>query len=106
MSECEYCKCDMEGESLEDRYAIESMVDNVFIYNWCECGKHTIYEINFCPMCGRRLKGEDEENYQGSYVRYQHRWTDLRDFLKKYRDEKCENYDRDSLRTLLCCFVD
>lgn len=53
---CEYCKQDMEGKSIENRYAIETMVDDIFLYNWCECGRHTVDEINYCPMCGRKLK--------------------------------------------------
>lgn len=55
---CEYCKEDMQGKPIEDKFAIETMVDDVFLYNWCECGRHTIDEINFCPMCGRNLKME------------------------------------------------
>jgi len=54
-AECEYCKQDMEGKSIENRYAIETMVDDIFLYNWCECGRHTVAEINYCPMCGRKL---------------------------------------------------
>lgn len=59
--ECEYCKEDMEGKSIEDRFAIETMVDDVFIYNWCECGRHTVIRINYCPMCGRKLDDEQKE---------------------------------------------
>jgi hypothetical protein len=56
--ECEYCKHDMEGKSIEDKYTIETMVDDVFLYNWCRCGAHTVDRIYYCPMCGRKL---DEE---------------------------------------------
>lgn len=48
---CEYCKEDMEGKPIENRYAIETMVDDVFLYAWCDCGKHTVARINYCPMC-------------------------------------------------------
>lgn len=58
-NECEYCRHDMQGKNIEDRFAIDGLVDDSLLYNWCECGRHTIYEINFCPMCGRKLK-EDE----------------------------------------------
>lgn len=54
--ECKYCKENMQGEPIEDRYAIETMIDGIFIYNWCECGKKTIFKINYCPMCGRKLE--------------------------------------------------
>lgn len=57
-NECEYCKENMEGKYVEDRYSIETMVDDTFIYNWCECGRHTVIKINYCPMCGRNLKDE------------------------------------------------
>ena len=59
--ECEYCKENMEGEFIAE-YGIETMVDDVFIYNWCECGRHHIIRINYCPMCGRKL---DEESKEG-----------------------------------------
>lgn len=52
---CKYCKEDMEGKAIEKRYAIETMVDDVFLYAWCKCGRHTVAEIKYCPMCGRRL---------------------------------------------------
>ena len=48
---CEYCKNDMEGKPLEDRYTIESIVDNTFLYCYCKCGCHTVVKINYCPMC-------------------------------------------------------
>lgn len=52
---CKYCKEDMEGKSIEKRYAIETMVDDIFLYAWCKCGRHTVAEIKYCPMCGRKL---------------------------------------------------
>lgn len=58
---CKYCKGDMEGKPIENRYAIETMVDDIFLYNWCECGRHTVDEINYCPMCGRYLKDKEEK---------------------------------------------
>lgn len=48
------------GKYIEDKYAIETMVDDIFLYSWCECGRHTVAEINFCPMCGRDLREEDK----------------------------------------------
>ena len=53
--ECEYCKEDMEGKPIEDKLSIDTMVDDIFIYNWCDCGRHTVIEISYCPMCGRKL---------------------------------------------------
>ena len=52
---CEYCKEDMEGKAIENRFSIETMVDDVFLYAWCNCGLRTVAEINYCPMCGRKL---------------------------------------------------
>ena len=53
--DCEYCKEDMEGKPIEDKLSIDTMVDDIFIYNWCDCGRHTVIEISYCPMCGRKL---------------------------------------------------
>ena len=52
---CEYCKEDMESKSISNKYAIETIVDGEFLYNYCECGLHTVVKINYCPMCGRKL---------------------------------------------------
>jgi len=60
MSECKYCKGDMNGEYIESRYAIDIMCDDLFLYCWCDCGKKTVIRINYCPMCGRKF-GEDNE---------------------------------------------
>lgn len=62
--ECEYCKHDMDGKSIEDKYLIETMVDDIFLYNWCKCGAHTIDRIYYCPMCGRKLDEGDEDGRQ------------------------------------------
>lgn len=53
--ECEYCKDDMQGKPIENRYAIETIVDDCFLYAYCDCGRHTVVPIHFCPMCGRKL---------------------------------------------------
>ena len=54
---CKYCKENMEGQPIpgEGEIAIETIVDDVFIYDYCDCGKHTVKKINYCPMCGRKL---------------------------------------------------
>lgn len=53
---CEYCKNNMEGQPLNiDWNSIELIVDNCFLYAYCDCGYRNITEINYCPMCGRKL---------------------------------------------------
>lgn len=59
MEECKYCQArgPMEGEMITDyTSAIDIMVDGVFLYAWCGCGTRVIKEINYCPMCGRKLE--------------------------------------------------
>lgn len=41
-----------------------------------------------------------KDNCKG--IEAQHRWVHLREFLKKYRNEKIESYGPGSERTLLC----
>ena len=57
---CEFCKNQFEegNKSIEDRYDIELQVDGDVLYAWCSCGRRTVAEINFCPMCGRDLRSE------------------------------------------------
>lgn len=54
---CEFCKnkVDMGNNPIEDRYGIDLLIDGEFIYAWCECGRKVVKEINYCPMCGRKL---------------------------------------------------
>ncbi len=52
---CEYCKEDMESKPISKKYVIETIVDGKFLYNYCDCGLHTVVEIKYCPMCGRKL---------------------------------------------------
>ena len=53
---CEYCKNNMKGKSLNPKWkCIDFIVDNSFLYAYCNCGYHNIAEINYCPMCGRKL---------------------------------------------------
>ena len=55
---CDFCKEDMEGKSLpvEGEHSIDTFIDDIFLYEYCECGRRTVKEINYCPMCGRKLK--------------------------------------------------
>lgn len=63
---CKYCKGEFIGENpistLGNDCGIDSIVEDEFLYNFCNCGIKSIVKINFCPMCGRRLpqppKGE------------------------------------------------
>ena len=56
---CEYCKGEFIGENpivtLGNDCGIDSIVEDDFLYNFCNCGTKSVVEINFCPMCGRRL---------------------------------------------------
>jgi uncharacterized OB-fold protein len=56
---CEYC----EGKELdskpiteyEEGFSQEVQIDDGLIYIYCECGRHLVTRINYCPMCGRKL---------------------------------------------------
>lgn len=59
---CEFCeKDDLESKPVSEQFSftpgIETIVDDVFLYNYCNCGRHTVLRIHYCPMCGRRLDG-------------------------------------------------
>lgn len=56
---CEFCeKENMENKMLVDKYAIDLQIDNEFLYAWCKCGRKVVIEVNYCPMCGRDLRSE------------------------------------------------
>ena len=50
---CKYCKEEMKGKPLEvdGASAIETIIDNSFLYEYCKCGCHTVKSIKYCPMC-------------------------------------------------------
>ena len=52
---CEYCKENMKSKAIEDKYSIEIIISENFLYLYCNCGRHVVAEIKYCPMCGRRL---------------------------------------------------
>ena len=56
---CKYCKGEFIGENpivtLGNDCGIDSIVEDEFLYNFCNCGTKSIVKINFCPMCGWRL---------------------------------------------------
>ena len=65
---CEYCHFDSHGARLEDYdepgfMQMKKTTEGYYINAWSgECGERCDVEsenINFCPMCGRRLGKED-----------------------------------------------
>lgn len=57
---CEFCdKDELESRPISDQFSfkipIETIVDDVFLYTYCDCGHHSVLRIRFCPMCGREL---------------------------------------------------
>lgn len=56
-TQCKYCKDDMEGKEINCKgsHAIETYIDDAFLYEYCKCGCHTVKRIYYCPMCGRKL---------------------------------------------------
>lgn len=60
---CAYCagyEADLMMHVIEmDEGTANSLaIDGEFAYIHCHCGRHTVVEINFCPMCGRSLREE------------------------------------------------
>ena len=43
---CEFCEnnVDMGNKPIEDRYAIDLLIDGEFIYAWCDCGRKIVKE--------------------------------------------------------------
>lgn len=55
VKECEYCsKENMENKPIHNM-TIETILDDIFLYLCCDCGRHQVVKINYCPMCGRKL---------------------------------------------------
>lgn len=55
---CEYCQSEhpMGGKEIRTVHSAQSLVvDGDFLYVYCDCGRHTVTTIKYCPMCGRRL---------------------------------------------------
>ena len=48
---CEYCKENMKSKAIEDKYSIEIIISESFLYLYCDCGRHVVAEINYYPMC-------------------------------------------------------
>lgn len=63
---CKYCEnvfLSQDGEQtgkpiveLNDTHAIEIDCESGFLYAFCKCGRKVVTEINFCPMCGRKIE--------------------------------------------------
>lgn len=58
---CKYCDGDFVGDkpicalTNKETHGIEIIVENGFIYAYCKCGRKSVVEINYCPMCGEKL---------------------------------------------------
>ena len=56
---CEYCKKDMESKPIaesDENHAHDIIVSDGCVYTYCDCGRHMVTKIKFCPMCGKKLK--------------------------------------------------
>lgn len=57
---CQYCECEFVGNKPvvalgNEEKGIDLIVESGFIYAYCKCGVHSVAEINFCPMCGKKI---------------------------------------------------
>ncbi len=62
---CEFCNGEeLSSKPISDQLnfktSLETIVDDTFLYNYCDCGRKTVLRINFCPMCGRKLSEVSE----------------------------------------------
>lgn len=63
MKGCEYC-AGYEAENMkpviqmDENTSNSADVDGSYLYIHCHCGRHTVGEINYCPMCGVLLNEE------------------------------------------------
>lgn len=62
---CEFCcKEELESRPISDQFnfkpAIETIVDDGFLYNYCDCGHKSVLRIKYCPMCGRELSERED----------------------------------------------
>lgn len=63
---CKYCRGKLLGSEplssitvapgLNSDYFPEVIVDDTFLYIFCQCGKKVVIKIKYCPICGRRLE--------------------------------------------------
>lgn len=62
MSRCKYCS------NGKDHILVEGVTNEVYVSNktilaccgWC--GAYTTVKINYCPVCGRKLDEEEQNN--------------------------------------------
>lgn len=60
---CEYCNGEeLSSKPISDQLnfksEIETIIDDMFLYTYCNCGRKSVLRINYCPICGRKL-GDD-----------------------------------------------
>lgn len=58
MTDCEYCKCDKLMSTKYDDNEVRIHGDHLDIANEGLGGSYI--KINYCPMCGRKLGGNDD----------------------------------------------
>ena len=60
---CKYCEGESELITNLNKEVFDIQVLDGFLYTWCSCGRHQVTEISYCPMCGKRLGDEQNEQF-------------------------------------------
>ena len=69
---CEYCENQKE---LKEKEFDVTIVNNCLVVgNQCSCGyDRARFNINYCPMCGRKLDVLNEEEFWDEFIKEQER---------------------------------
>ena len=62
---CKYCE-DNEAiletteriTATDDGDVFDIQIGEDMLYVWCDCGRHQVKQIKYCPMCGERLNNK------------------------------------------------
>lgn len=61
---CKYCENQFIGDKpIMPLYKVggtELIIENGFLYAYCECGRHVVTGIQYCPKCGEKLDADRE----------------------------------------------